>query len=896
MPAFRRVCHLETELRYCCSLLLTLLILLLPRSGESAADYRKPRTVKAIRLTAAVKVDAVLDEAVWRRASVTGFVQSRPEDGAPASERTEVWVAYDEEALYVAARLHDESPGLIESRLGRRDDKIESDWFTISLDPYKDGRSGYSFAVNPAGCIYDAVLFDDEKEDSTWDGVWDSAAAVDEHGWCVEVRIPFHQLRFHARTDQPWGIYFQREVRRRNEVAGLTWIPRQESGFVSRFSNLVGISGIRQGSRIEWIPYSVAKAAYSPGEEGNPFKDGSGYTGNVGLDARIGLLSNLTLNLTVNPDFGQVEVDPAQINLTAAENYYREKRPFFVENANIFRFGVSGSNRFIRGNWPEPTFFYSRRIGHPPQYSPAGQFVASPLATTILAAAKITGKVGQAWNLGMVHALTQREHAAIATATGEESATVEPFTYYGVLRLVREFAEGRHGLGVIGSAVLRDLNEPYLAASLMRRALMMGLDGWTFLDKDRMWCLSAWWGGTTVSGDKEAVTALQSGYPHYFQRPDADHLEVDPQADILSGWSGRVMLNKQKGNLVFNVGLGAISPGFDIRDLGFQSQGDLINGHVLAGYRSFKVGKVLRSWSVEFMTQRNYNFAGVKTADQSLGVEARLEFLNYWELQLEGSFNAGYTDPMRTRGGVSMWQPGNSAFSLLLESDDRHSLVAEAGFSLQQGRDASRSYAVSAGLEWKPGASVSLQFAPGFSLTRESAQWIHNVKDPLMTDTSGTRHIFGRLEQHTLACEIRLNWIFTPRLSLQAYVQPFISVGNYTQLKELARSRSFEFNVYGNGDSTVVEENGRYYIDPDGPAPGGPFVLSNPDFNFKSLRGTVVLRWEYRPGSVLYLVWTQNRADYTNPGDLRLGRDLGDLFRARGDNIFMMKVTYRFDI
>lgn len=888
--------HLEIDMRRFNALLLIMLFTGTFLWGQTPPASGSIRTIKAYRLTVPVRVDAVLDETAGLGEPATGFAQSRPDDGAPASERTEVWVGYDKDSLYIAARLHDRNPERIDRRLGRRDDGFDSDWFIVALDPYRDGRSGYSFAVNPAGCIRDAVLFDDEKDDSTWDGVWKTAAKVDDQGWTVEMRIPFHQLRFRSGDEQTWGIYFQRQIQRKNEIAGLTWIPRTESGFVSRFSRLEGLSGIHPGANMELIPYTVGKAAYSPAEAGNPFGDGSRYSGNAGLDARIALMSNLTLNLTVNPDFGQVEVDPAQINLTAAENYYFEKRPFFVENANIFRFGVSGSNRFVRGNWPEPTFFYSRRIGRSPQYSPQSRYVSSPEATTILGAAKITGKVGGDWNLGMVHAFTQRERASLATPFGEEDVTVEPFTYYGVLRLVRELNDGRHGIGIIGSAVLRDLDEPHLEAFLMRRALMLGVDGWTFLDRKRVWSLSGWWGGTTVSGTREALTGLQYGYPHYFQRPDADHLEVDSQADSLSGWSGRVMLNKQKGNFIFNVAVGAISPGFEIRDLGFQSHTDLINGHVMAGYRSFTVGKILRSWSVEFMTQKNYNFDGVKIADQALGMEAGLEFLNYWELYLDVSINAGYSDPMRTRGGVSMWQPGNSAFSFWLESDDRKPFVAEAGFGWRHGKDHSSYHEVSASLEWKPGASFSVQLAPSVSKTIENAQWIRNVDDPSMTATSGTRHIFGHLEQHTISSEIRVNWIFTPRLSLQAYVQPFISVGDYSEFKELAAPRSFDFNMYGDGESTIVEQDGRYLVDPDGAAPGRPFVLADPDFNYKSLRGTVVLRWEYRPGSVLFLVWTQNQVDYANPGDLNLGRDLGDLFRARGDNIIMMKLTYRFNI
>ena len=858
---------------------------------------QEPRTVHAVRTDTPIRVDGVLKEKIWNRSPVTDFIQSQPDDGKPASERSEVWVAFDKDALYVAARLHDREPERIVRRLGRRDDWIDSDWFTIAVDPYNDGRSGFKFAINPAGCIRDWALFDDEDADSTWDGVWNGAVRVDDGGWSVEIRIPFHQLRFRAGDEHPWGIYFQRDLQRRNEVARVTWIPREESGFVSRFSRLVGIRGIRSGKKVELMPYMVGKAAYTHPDAQDPFNDGSTYGVKTGLDARIGLLSNLTLNLTVNPDFGQVEVDPAQINLSAAETYYHEKRPFFVEGANIFRFGVSGANRYVRANWPEPTFFYSRRIGRSPQYSPeVGDYVDAPDATTILAAAKLTGKLGRGWNLGMVHAVTQKETAAVAMETEQGNTVVEPFTYYGVFRLVREFADGRHGLGVIGSAVIRDLEEDHLDRTLMRQATMIGLDGWTFIDPDRMWSLSGWWGGTRVTGSADTLSALQQGYPYYFQRPDAGHLQLDPALTALTGWSGRIMINKQKGNFLFNVALGAISPGFDIRDLGFQWETDLINGHIMAGYRSFRVGRLLRYWELEFLTQRNYNFAGVKTADQVLGVENTLQFVNYWYLNMKWTWNATHFDPLRTRGGVIMQQPRYSTFEAELGSDSRRSVVAGVGGALRWGEDGSSTRRVSASLELKAATNVSLFLEPQYIDAFESAQWVANIGDPLMIETSGARHLFGSLQQHTAVCDIRLNWIFSPRISFQAYLQPYISVGSYSEFKELARAASFEFNRYGEGESTLEVGEGTYRLDPDGPGPGASISIRNPDFNYKSLRGTMVLRWEYSPGSEFFLVWTQMRVHDGNPGVLDLSRDLSRLFRSPGDNILMMKVTYRFNL
>jgi len=866
-------------------------------AARSAADKQQARDLLAERCREAVKIDGVLNEAVWQGPGVEGFVQLEPDEGEPATERTQVWVAFDDKALYVAARMHDREPEGIVRLLGRRDDQVDSDWFVVSIDPYNDKRSGFQFGVNPAGSILDRTLSNDAWRDSTWDGVWESAARVDEKGWSVEMRIPFHQLRFRRQDEYTWGIYFQRKLQRRNEWAGLTWIPRKEDVFVSRFSCLKGISGINPGRHIEILPYLVGKAGYTPGEAGNPFDTGSAYLGNMGLDAKIGLLSNLTLDLTVNPDFGQVEVDPALINLSANESYYSEKRPFFIEGSSIFDFGSGGATSHIGADWGNPRFFYSRRIGRPPvgRVSSEG-YVDIPDAATILGAAKLTGKPGRGWNIGMISAFTQREYADIDLYGARESAEVEPFAYYGVFRALKEFDSGRQGLGFMGTLVSRDLNDPGLERQMPGGASSFGLDGWWFLDREKVWVLSGWWGTSRVTGTAAQIADLQLGFPHYFGRPDADHVSFDPDATSLTGWAGRVELNKEKGNFLFNAAMGAISPGFDVRDAGFQYTADVINAHVMAGYRSYKPGKVVRNWNLLLFTQRNYNFDGMKTGEQRLIAITNVTLKNYWSLYGQFSHNPGHWQNDETRGGVVIRCPAFNWFDFGVDSDSRRKLVVGAGGYLRWGPDVSRQRQGYVSLRWKPSTNVSLQITPQYSFGRVGAQWVANIDDPAMIATAGIRSLFGDLYQHTITFPLRLNWVFTPRLSLQAYIQPFMAVGEYRGFKELARSRSFDFNHYGEGDATIVAGDGGYTLDPDGPGPVDPFRIDNPDFNFKSLRGTVVLRWEYRPGSVIYLVWTQNRADYSDPGDLSFGRDLGNLLSARGDNIFMLKATYRFKL
>jgi len=408
-------------------------------------------SLQAIRTDSPISVDGKLLEAVWQASGFSGFLQSEPDDGAPASEQTVVWIAYDEENLYVAARLYDHEPEGIVSRLGRRDDEIESDWFTFAVDPYFDRRSGFQFEVNPSGSIRDGTLFNDEGKDFTWDGVWESAAQIDDEGWTVEIKIPYQQLRFKEKSFYTWGVNFIRLIKRKNEKCYYSWISREESGYVSRFAQLGGIQGIQPRRPIEILPFTVGKAQYSPAVAGNPFRTGSEYSGNLGFDLRASLQTNLTLNITANPDFGQVEVDPAVINISDLETYYAEKRPFFIEGNDIFRFGYGGANVVRNLGWRNPALFYSRRIGRSPQgYASGPGYSDTPDWTTILTAAKMTGKIGKGWNLGVLSAVTQREFAAVDYFGERTKQEIEPFSTYGVIRAQKEFVEGFSGLGFYG--------------------------------------------------------------------------------------------------------------------------------------------------------------------------------------------------------------------------------------------------------------------------------------------------------------------------------------------------------------------------------------------------------------------------------------------------------------
>lgn len=865
-------------------------------AGVKAGDQR---VVKALRLTEPVKIDGILDEKIWQTKGYTDFVQRDPQEGEAPTEKTVFWVAYDDKFLYVAGCMFDSEPDKITSRLGRRDDFVDSDWFVFAIDPYFDKRSGYRFCVNPSGSIMDHVLYNDEWDDETWDGIWKSAAIIDDQGWTVEMQIPFHQLRFKKKAEYVWGINLHRIIKRKNEELWYALVNKDDSGYVSKFALLEGVRDIHPGRHIELLPYVAGRAEFSPEDEDDPFDSGQDFMANVGIDFKIGLKSNLILDATVNPDFGQVEVDPAVINLSAYETYYSEKRPFFIEGASIFRFGHGGATDFWGFDWGNPSFFYSRRIGRSPQglddldYD----YADSPLWTTILTAAKLTGEIGKGWKMGFLNALTSREYAEIDLGGERSTEAVEPFSYYGVLRTQKEFNEGRQGLGLIATSVIRDLRTENLTSFLNKNAFALAIDGWTFLDKKKVWVVAGWLGGTTVSGSTEVITSLQESSLHYFQRPDADHVELDEEATSLSGWSARFTLNKQKGNIMLNAAVGAISPGFDSTDLGFQWRGDIINGHIGLGYRWLKPGKIFRTAWLIGATHRNYDFGGIKNSEAYYLLGGG-QFKNYWGGEILTAYSPDALSNNLTRGGPLMLHPAYTFTRINFYTDDRKPVVASIFGTYFENTAGSREWTAKLSLKIKPSSNLSISLGPGYGYENSVSQWVDNIEDSLMTDTFGTRHIFSTLKQKTIYAEIRLNWTFTPKLSLQVYLQPFIANGQYSGFKELAQPETFNFNVFGEGNSTISydEDYDEYFIDPDGPGAAEGFYVENPDFNLKSLRGTVVLRWEFRPGSILYLVWTQNRSDDSNPGDFQFGRDFGDLFSATGTNVFMLKFTYRFQL
>ncbi len=854
-------------------------------------------TIQAVRITEPIAIDGILSESTWTRPGFGKFTQRDPDEGKEPTEKTEVWVGYDDAALYIAAKMYDSAPDSIMAKLGRRDDYMTADWLFVFIDSYYDRRNGFQFALNAAGTRLDGTLYNDDWDEFSWDGVWEGRATIDQEGWVIEMRIPLSQLRFQDQEQYVWGINFRREIGRKNERDYVILKPKKESGFVSRFADLVGIEHITPPQRVEVLPYINTRAEYKQHAGDDPFNTGSRYFPGMGADLKIGLGSNLTLDATVNPDFGQVEVDPAVVNLSDVESYFQEKRPFFIEGANIFRFGRGGSNNYWGFNWAEPNLLYTRRIGRSPQGSiPSADYVDQPIGTHILAAAKLTGKAWNQWNVGLISAITQREFAELQTAGVRSEAEIEPLTYYGIARAQKDFNDGKQGFGFISTFTQRFFQDQRLRDDINNNGLVGGLDGWTFLDSSKTYVITGWAAASRVTGNTTRTLALQRSSLHYLQRPDASYLGVDSSAASMTGYAGRFTLNKQKGQMNLNAAIGFINPKFDSGDLGFLWRTDFINTHIATGYRWTDPTEYYRSLSFNVATFASWDYGGNKVWHGYWG-SINMNLLNYYSFWGNYAYNPQTISNRRTRGGPLMTSPSGWEIDFGGNSDDRKPVVLNVfGYTYQGG--GGDNWYTEVDLEWKPAPNVSLTIGPSFSKDHTEAQWVGVFDDPTASATYGHRYVFAYFNGTQVAANIRLNWIFTPKLSLQLFAQPLISSGEYVDYKELAKPNSYQFLRYGDNGSTLTPQKDAdgtvtgYLADPDGSGPAAPILFSNPNFNYKSLRGNAVLRWEYRPGSTLYLVWTQSRSDYENNGNFQFNQSMERLWGAKPDNIFMMKFSY----
>jgi hypothetical protein len=869
-----------------CAVLAPLAALALPALLPAQTS---PKAARAVRLAGPPpQIDGRLDDPAWQGATaISDFVQKVPIEGATPSVGTEVRILYDDHGLYVGARLRRDDPSAIRTSITRRDGESDAEVFTISLDPYLDRRTAYSFSVSSGGVRGDAYHAQDSEDsgrEAQYDPIWTARARVDAEGWVAELHIPFSQLRFNAAAEQTWGLQLTRDVADRSEQVQWVLIPVAAAGFASHFGRLEGISGIPPTRRLELLPYVAADLTYRANvDPRNPFDDRMG--GRAGADLKAGLGPNLTLDATINPDFGQVEADPAVVNLTAFETVFDERRPFFIEGNEL----LTGRGQSFIGR---PTWFYSRRIGAAPRGAAQGDFVDAPTNTTILAAAKVTGRLQSGLSVGALAAVTPREYARTfdTTTVARDRVAVEPPSSFGVLRLQQEFGSQQSNVGVSVTQVQRWLDDRGALDALLPSSAVAGGADWKLRYMEGMYELTGWVGGSHVSGDAASIARLQRSSAHYYQRPDQDHITFDPNRTSLSGTTASIRLDKNAGRFTLGgIQLSARSPGFDINDAGQMRSGDDIDFNADIQLRDTKPNRFVRFYQFGTSTVAGWNYGRIQQYLR-FNQTAQATLHNFVRLNARLTLHRRSQSDDLTRGGPLMGTPNGYAILGQVTSRPNVPTTWTARSEYYHDEFGGWRWDASTGLSVRPTSQWQGSVDPTYSHSVEGRQYVTTRSDGGAA-TFGQRYVFAFIERSTLSARFRLAYAATPNFTAEVYAEPFAASGRFYDFGELPAPRSRALRVYGapgTGTSIEREADGTRTVT-DG---AESFALPALDFNRLSFRSNLVLRWEWLPGSTAFLIWQQSRERFGAAGELIAPRDLWDATRADGDNFLVLKVSY----
>ncbi|MCC6245794.1 MAG: carbohydrate binding family 9 domain-containing protein [Gemmatimonadaceae bacterium] len=839
----------------------------------------EPGRAEASRASSAISLDGKLDDGAWQTARyVTGLTQREPSEGSPATDSTRVTFVYDDHALYVGARMLSGHPESIRPLVARRDKEGSAEQLVLSFDTFGDRRTAYTFSVTSGGVrvdYYHGADFENTR-DYTFDPVWEVRTTVDATGWTAEMRIPFSQLRFSTADEQTWGVNIVRLVPERNESNYWMLVKRNETGWSSRMGQLTGLRGLRARQRIEVLPYVAsdtrAKSAVNPA---NPYDVARRSELRAGADVKIGLGPNATLEATINPDFGQVEADPAVVNLSAFEVFFQERRPFFAEGTQLLN---------ARGN------FYSRRIGAPPPLNPGGTYADVPHNTTILGAAKVSGRLPSKLSFAGLTALSGEEHAKVfdAAQQRETSAQVAPRTLYGIGVVQQEFGKDGSTAYAMFTAVERDITAGSQAARVLAERAYSGLADTRLRWAGGAYDASAFIGFSHIAGDSLAILAQQRSSRRFFQRPDADYVDVQPSLTSMNGYFAGINHSKLSGSWLWDIDLSAESPGYEVNDAGRLGGTDDVSQSSNLRYRQTRRGPRFHNWDIGVSQFSGWNYGGTNTYN---GFEwySNQTLRNFWRTWIEAGLNLPALSDDLTRGGPLMRTYGSQVIAVGMSSRSG----ARTGWSFAArtsgGGDGSHSLSVDGTITLRPGTRLELTMSPSISVGENARQYV-TTRAGGTASTFGSRYIFAHVDQAQYSMRFRLNYALTPNLTIETYAEPFAASGRYFDYGELGARLDRDLRTYGTGPTTISapDSTGARTVT-DGAA---QFSLANNDFNVRSFRSNAVMRWEWRPGCTLFVVWQQDRSAQRTRGLTVRPGALLDALRADGTQVLALKASY----
>ncbi len=866
------------------------LVFIILFSGQLIFSQNRIYTTQRI-LSNDINIDGIFDEEAWSTVKwADDFTQNMPDNGAKPSQETAFKIVYDDNFIFVAIKAYDTEPGKIDRKMSRRDG-WEGDMVAIEIDSYNDKRTAFVFGVSASGVKNDGIIINNKDEtDDSRDPIWFVKTHIDKDGWKAEMKIPLSQLRFSSASQQIWGLQVVRFYYRNQEFHTWQHIPDEASGWVSNYSELNGISELKPKRQIEVAPYIMSNIEVYEKEEGNPFQDGKDYNVDAGLDGKIGITNDLILDFTVNPDFGQVEADPSEVNLTAFETFFDEKRPFFIEGSNITDYQLTAGN----SPWSSDNLFYSRRIGRAPQYQPdldEGEYIDLPNNTRILGAVKLTGKTKNGWSVGIMESVTNNEWVEIDRNGNRSKEIAEPLSNYFLGRVQKDINSGNTIIGGMITSSYRNIKDNHLLF-LNKKATSGGVDFIQYF-REKKYYVSSKFAFSKISGDTEAILDQQLSSRRYFQRPDANYLNLDSSRTSLSGHAGSILFGKQANSgLRYDFNLTWRSPGYETNDMGYLRQANTAFHYFWIGYLFTKPFSIFRNMGINANEWAGWDF-GPTTIFFGGNVNAWAQFRNLWSVNLNVTRERESIDNSALRGGPSFIYPGNWNFSGGFGSNSTKKLFVHCYIWNNKNDEGSgNSWGFGGIVTFKPTNSLSFSLEPSYSDLNYDLQYINQE-----TIGDEDRYIFAEISQDILDLVIRANYFITPNLSIQYYGSPFVSGGLYDNFKIItdpdATDYADRFHIFGSNQITYFPGNENFGISESGNG-NYDYYIDKPDFNFRQFRSNLVLRWEYKPGSLIYLVWSQTRTESVNNGEFNYTQDIGDLFSVRPYDVFLVKLSYRF--